>query len=103
MSFVSLFSAEYTEAAGRRFPQSDCLREGYDGVSIVTRNHVADEKVCEMVVRGKNSDGLQKRLHYRFALFSAPESRHALAVKRGFGSRSASEVVAERFLQNRRS
>ena len=52
-----------------------------------------------MVARGKNSDGLQKRLHYRFALCSALESRHELAMKRGFGSRSAGEVVTERFLQ----
>ena len=56
-------------------------------------------EVCETVDRGMNSDGWQKRLHYRFALCSAPESRHAWAMKSGSGARSASEVVTERFLQ----
>ena len=56
-------------------------------------------EVCETADRGMNSDGWQKRLHYRFALCPAPESRHTLALKSGFGARSASEVVTERFLQ----
>ena len=33
-----------------------------------------------MVVRGMNSDGWQKGLHYRFALCSAPESRQAIGL-----------------------